>query len=179
MKAGRNISKLAYKLYHLSKVKWENNKSIYEMAFDLAQQITNVYIDISTLSNNEIRKYYAKNYEALNNFVLTNKLTVAKVKKEKLETRTRNIKLKEESDEFLKSYQWRKLRMEAIKKYGNKCQCCGATPEDGIRINVDHIKPRKYHPELALDLNNLQILCNECNHGKGNWDNTDWRSNPI
>lgn len=80
------------------------------------------------------------------------------------------------SDEFLKSYEWRKVRMMAITKYGSRCQCCGATPNDGIRINVDHIKPRRKYPHLALDLDNLQILCEECNHGKGNWDMTDWRN---
>jgi hypothetical protein len=77
---------------------------------------------------------------------------------------------------FLKSYEWRKLRMEALIKYGRKCVCCGATPETGAVMNVDHIKPRKTHPELALDINNLQVLCSDCNHGKGNWDSTDWRN---
>lgn len=62
------------------------------------------------------------------------------------------------------------------KKYGPRCQCCGATPATGAVMNVDHIKPRKIFPELALDPDNLQILCDECNHGKGNWDMTDWRS---
>jgi 5-methylcytosine-specific restriction endonuclease McrA len=81
----------------------------------------------------------------------------------------------EATDAFLQSYEWRKLRMEAIKKYGARCQCCGSTPKEGISINVDHIKPRRKHPELALDINNLQILCGPCNHGKGNWDMTDWR----
>ena len=76
---------------------------------------------------------------------------------------------------FLKTFEWRKIRMTAILKYGRKCMCCGASPETGAVIHVDHIKPRKTHPELALDLNNLQILCHECNHGKGNWDTTDWR----
>lgn len=79
------------------------------------------------------------------------------------------------SDEFLKTFAWRKLRMLAIKSLGNKCQCCGNSPENGAVINVDHIKPRKLFPRLALDINNLQILCSECNHGKGNWDQTDWR----
>lgn len=78
-------------------------------------------------------------------------------------------------DEFLQSYEWRRVRMMALKKYGPKCQCCGATPADGAVMNVDHIKPRKLYPDLALDINNLQILCHECNHGKGNWDMTDWR----
>ncbi len=80
------------------------------------------------------------------------------------------------SDAFLSTYAWRKLRMEALKKYGARCQCCGATPADGAVMNVDHIKPRKKWPSLALDLNNLQVLCHDCNHGKGNWDETDWRS---
>jgi hypothetical protein len=80
------------------------------------------------------------------------------------------------SDAFLSSYQWRKLRMEALIKYGRRCMCCGATPSTGAVMNVDHIKPRKRYPELALEINNLQILCHDCNHGKGNWNETDWRN---
>lgn len=79
------------------------------------------------------------------------------------------------SDDFLRSFEWRKLRMEVLKKYGATCQCCGATRHTGAVINVDHIKPRKYFPELSLDIDNLQVLCGACNHGKGNWDTTDWR----
>lgn len=79
------------------------------------------------------------------------------------------------SDKFLESYEWRRLRMEVLKKYGASCQCCGANRKTGAVIHVDHIKPRKRFPELALDINNLQVLCHECNHGKGNWDMTDWR----
>ena len=79
------------------------------------------------------------------------------------------------SKDFLETFAWRKLRMEALKKYGPKCMCCGATPATGAVMNVDHVKPRKLFPALALDINNLQILCHECNHGKGNWDQTDWR----
>jgi len=77
--------------------------------------------------------------------------------------------------DFLSSYEWRAVRMQALRKYGARCQCCGASPETGAVMNVDHIKPRKIFPELALDVNNLQVLCHECNHGKGNWDMTDWR----
>ena len=79
------------------------------------------------------------------------------------------------SDEFLSTYEWRRVRMMALKKYGARCQCCGASPADGAVMNVDHIKPRRLFPQLALDVNNLQVLCHECNHGKGNWDMTDWR----
>lgn len=86
-------------------------------------------------------------------------------------------KVKEVKDNsFLLGYAWRSLRMKAIKIYGRECMCCGASKENGAVINVDHIKPRAKNPELALDLSNLQILCHECNHGKGNWDETDWRT---
>lgn len=78
-------------------------------------------------------------------------------------------------DSFLSSFEWRRVRMYALTIYGAKCQCCGATPANGAVMNVDHIKPRKLFPELALDIQNLQVLCHECNHGKGNWDQTDWR----
>ena len=79
------------------------------------------------------------------------------------------------SKEFLNSYAWRKLRMVVLVKYGAVCQCCGRSRVDGVQIHVDHIKPRRKYPELALVESNLQVLCHECNHGKGNWDETDWR----
>lgn len=42
-------------------------------------------------------------------------------------------------------------------------------------MNVDHIRPRSRFPELALTESNLQVLCETCNHGKGNWSERDWR----
>jgi 5-methylcytosine-specific restriction endonuclease McrA len=67
--------------------------------------------------------------------------------------------------------------MRALERDGARCACCGRTPADGVRINVDHIKPRHRYPELALTLENLQVLCHECNHGKGNLFETNWRGN--
>lgn len=72
------------------------------------------------------------------------------------------------SAEFLQSYEWRQLRFLALQKYGRRCQCCGASPESGAVMHVDHVKPRRKFPALALDINNLQVLCEDCNHGKGN-----------
>lgn len=81
-------------------------------------------------------------------------------------------------DSFLETYAWRALRMKVLIRDGRRCACCGATPATGAVMNVDHIKPRRLYPELALDENNLQVLCHDCNHGKGNWDETDWRQEP-
>lgn len=83
------------------------------------------------------------------------------------------------SDTFLLSYEWRRVRMTVLKEHGARCQCCGATAKDGIRLHVDHIKPRRLFPHLALDATNLQVLCEVCNHGKGNWDQTDWRPKAV
>lgn len=76
---------------------------------------------------------------------------------------------------FHKSVAWRQLRYLALVNCGGRCQCCGASASDGIVLHVDHIKPLAQHPALALTLENLQVLCDDCNIGKGSWDSTDWR----
>ena len=76
---------------------------------------------------------------------------------------------------FYKSPEWRELRYEALKRYGRRCICCGATPEGGAVMHVDHIKPRSTHPELELEIKNLQILCEDCNIGKSNLDEINWK----
>lgn len=82
---------------------------------------------------------------------------------------------------FLESYEWRTLRMAVFAKYGNACMCCGAKPNPGLGIyaTVDHILSRKKRPDLALCFDNLQVTCQPCNHGKSNWDETDWRPKTV
>jgi len=81
------------------------------------------------------------------------------------------------SSDFLCSPEWRELRLEAIKRYGNTCLKCKRVGSKRYPINIDHIKPRKYYPELALDINNLQPLCGRCNKSKGN-KVIDYRTHP-
>ena len=80
------------------------------------------------------------------------------------------------SRKFIVNKSWKQLRLEAIKKYGNKCCKCGRVGSRRYPINIDHIKPRKYYPELAMDINNLQPLCGRCNREKGNNNSIDYRS---
>lgn len=75
-------------------------------------------------------------------------------------------------DSFYTSMPWIRLRYQALEIYGKRCMACGSS--DG-KMHVDHIKPRRMFPELELEFNNLQILCEDCNIGKGSWDQTDWR----
>lgn len=79
---------------------------------------------------------------------------------------------KETGKKFYSSLKWKKARFEILKKYGAKCMLCGSTS----RIVVDHIKPRRFFPHLELCLDNLQVLCNDCNRGKSYDDTTDFRS---
>jgi len=79
------------------------------------------------------------------------------------------------SEEFYKSQSWRDLRYIALRNSEGACECCGAKAGDGVQIHVDHIKPRSKYPDLELDLENLQVLCDDCNIGKSNYFNDDWR----
>ena len=76
---------------------------------------------------------------------------------------------------FYLSDQWIKLRYRVLSKRGNICECCGRTWSVGNPLQVDHVKPRSLYPHRALDESNLQVLCRECNMGKSNIDQTDWR----
>jgi hypothetical protein len=73
---------------------------------------------------------------------------------------------------FYESHAWKTLRYAALKQSGGKCCCCGSAQGP---LHVDHIIPRSKDASKELDLSNLQVLCGDCNEGKGNWDQTDWR----
>src|SRR5262249_38242321 len=60
------------------------------------------------------------------------------------------------SHAFLESYEWKRLRYEVLKKHDGLCEVCGRGRPHGQVLNVDHIKPRRKHPELALEIKNLQ-----------------------
>jgi hypothetical protein len=73
---------------------------------------------------------------------------------------------------FYTKPQWLELRYKALLQHGRQCMACNKTTG---KIHVDHIKPRSKYPELELSLSNLQVLCEDCNLGKSNTDETDWR----
>jgi 5-methylcytosine-specific restriction endonuclease McrA len=73
------------------------------------------------------------------------------------------------------SEDFRKLRLNVFQRDGEKCAKCGAIPKPGTSLTVDHIKPVSKYPNLAMDEDNLQILCWDCNTKKSNLHNTDYR----
>ena len=60
---------------------------------------------------------------------------------------------------------WR-LRALVLLRDGATCRMCGARPEDGARLHVDHVLPWSKGGETVIE--NLQILCEMCNIGKSN-----------
>lgn len=75
---------------------------------------------------------------------------------------------------FYDSFDWRQVRYDVLRERGRKCECCG--DDDPKKVQVDHIKPLRKYWHLRFDKSNLQVLCHDCNHGKGSRDKTDWRA---
>src|SRR4051812_22617275 len=71
---------------------------------------------------------------------------------------------------FYQSREWRDLRYKALLRSDGRCECCGRSRHDGVKLHVDHIKPMHRYPALRLTLSNLQVLCEDCNMGKGAWN---------
>lgn len=57
-----------------------------------------------------------------------------------------------------------KLRYQILHRDLSTCQRCGRTPQDGIKLEVDHKIPVEWGGKTEAD--NLWTLCNECNGGK-------------
>jgi 5-methylcytosine-specific restriction endonuclease McrA len=56
----------------------------------------------------------------------------------------------------------RSVQRKVYKRDGRRCCNCGSTE----RLTIDHIVPRSRGGSNALD--NLQVLCHDCNQAKGN-----------
>lgn len=77
---------------------------------------------------------------------------------------------------FYDSREWKQLRFRVLIHYQRKCMACNATNKV---LHVDHIKPISKFPELKLQFENLQILCEDCNLGKSNVYFHDLRPNKL
>lgn len=65
---------------------------------------------------------------------------------------------------FYISGRWIRLRAEALKRDNKECQQCKARGKARRAKTVHHIKHVKEHPSLALSMDNLMSLCNECHN---------------
>ena len=63
-------------------------------------------------------------------------------------------------------------RYRVLKAANGKCQLCGISAKNAV-LHVDHITPRSKGGSNEME--NLQCLCEQCNLGKGNRDESDFR----
>lgn len=109
------------------------------------------------------------------------KIKTGKIKKDRgFKRLKRQLVCKKDDNDFYSSREWKSMRVRVLEKYQCVCMMCGRSPKThGVAVHVDHIKPRSKYPELSLDFENLQVLCEECNVGKSNKYETDYRPDRL
>jgi len=50
-----------------------------------------------------------------------------------------------------------------------KCVRCGASKQDGAKLEVDHIKSQAERPDLVLEVDNGRTLCVQCHMRTDTW----------
>lgn len=106
-------------------------------------------------------------------------------------------KTRQQKRKFYDSEDWKQLREEVKKRDNYECQECKRNgfvfidtneysekaKRKKIQLVVHHIKELEDHPELALEIDNLETLCVNCHnriHGrifqpkKPKWDDERW-----
>lgn len=126
---------------------------------------------LAHLLADELKVPYPQSQKKANDFIREN----AKKSVERFVREGRKRRKIKRSGDFYKSKAWIHLRHMALKNSEGVCNLCGASGVKDNPLHVDHIKPRSRYPLLALDLDNLQVLCSDCNMGKSNIFEDDWR----
>lgn len=75
-------------------------------------------------------------------------------------------KRRDESDSFYSTERWRKFRAYYLRLHP-LCVECERQGRVTAAVILDHIKPLKQHPELALDWHNVRPLCRACHNRIG------------
>ncbi|WP_239255406.1 HNH endonuclease [Listeria ilorinensis] len=80
---------------------------------------------------------------------------------------------KEKRLRFYKSGPWKRVRQDVLERDNYECQECKRSGRvttkvttELVKLDVDHIKDLEHYPELALDLDNLETLCQVCHNRK-------------
>ncbi|MGM7682647.1 HNH endonuclease [Cytobacillus sp. Hm23] len=106
-------------------------------------------------------------------------------------------KTKQQKRKFYDSDDWKLIREEVKQRDNNECQECKRNgfvmidtneyskkaKRKKIQLVVHHLKELEDHPELALEIDNLETLCVRCHneiHGRvfkrvePKWDDEKW-----
>jgi len=92
-------------------------------------------------------------------------------------------KNRQQKRKFYDSKEWKQLREEIKQRDNHECQECKrqgkvfldtyeyseSAKRKKIKLVVHHIKELEHHPDLALDIDNLETVCVDCHnkeHGR-------------
>ena len=78
--------------------------------------------------------------------------------------RIKELIRKNDTSQFYNSSEWKKLREYKRRLEHCECERCRARGKYSRGINVHHKKYLKDYPELALNIDNLECLCDECHY---------------
>jgi len=71
-----------------------------------------------------------------------------------------------------RSPRYKRFKRYVLERDNHQCVMCGSTE----KVEVDHIKPQKTHPELRFDVRNGRTLCFSCHKKTPTWGNNVHRS---
>lgn len=126
------------------------NKNLLTPILDISITITASYSSASR--KNQYSKTAKYDYSAFAPIFEEAKNLIEKKK-------SRKYKIKKERAKLTDS-----LRYDILKRDGFRCQICGATADDGVKLHIDHILPVSKGGLTVT--NNLRVLCDKCNLGK-------------
>ena len=97
------------------------------------------------------------------------------IRERRVKSRTNQLALQrkerlDETRQFYSSPEWNLIRKQIIKESGRVCSECKKRIRESNDVTVDHILPRSKYPSLALEKNNLCVLCRSCNSRKSDRD---------
>jgi len=166
-----NLFKFVNKTNHLDVVVDGRNR----MKDKVYRDIFSKWID-SDFDLNLLKELYIKEYIAVKSSQQERLINKSKMSSSIVYEEHSNVIGNLPSSKFYNTSEWRSVRYIALKNSNGICQCCGSSPKNGGKpLHVDHIKPRSIYPELSLSTDNLQVLCEDCNLGKSNTHQDDWR----
>ena len=153
---------------------YQNKLFLEKLGLFVGFKESNEYKELSILNGNRVLAALITLSEKLDDFGKITHIDFASSIFTRKASKKKNNK-KRRTNFQTKDFKWQEVRYKALKLGNGSCCLCGATAKDGAKLHVDHIKPKSIYPELAYELDNLQILCSDCNIGKSNRDDTDWR----
>lgn len=111
----------------------------------------------------------------------TGKLDKYKPKEKKTQVKIKTVKIKKSPpkksfkavENFYQSQRWIDTKKVVYSLYDFKCMKCGTKDKE---MHVDHICPVSKHQTLKWSINNLQLLCKDCNIEKSNVNEIDYRT---